>query len=417
MVSIPLGTTNWGRGLSKEVEILLRNRYFESNPTVEGETALLSRPGLKKWLDVGDGPIRAIYSQSGVFDDNLFVVSGLDLYSVGTNETVTLIESGLFSNLTSTPEIVSTAPLGDTPEYLYLCDGNELWLYTENGYARGTLTAAGAIANGDVVRMDGVYYQFTSGSVDTGTPAGTVGNPWLVALGATVADAIENLYDAVGATGVAGTSYSTTLTAHTTIIAQNRTSTTLSVRYFEVGTSGNTVVTTETGANISWGGGTLADGGTPYLIQVVTPDDVGVVSLGFVAGYVIVVPAQDSGINGRFYWIEPGETTIDPLNFATAERSPDRIISVRVFGDQFWLLGANSTEVWYPSGDPTTPFQRVQGRLFDRGIWEGTAVQVKDAIILIDTDGVVYQLGDSPKRISDNSVEEKVRNAIKKSFT
>ncbi len=122
--------------------------------------------------------------------------------------------------------------------------------------------------------------------------------------------------------------------------------------------------------------------------------------------------------NGRFYWIEPGENTINALNFATAERSPDPVISVRSVGDQFWLLGTNSTEVWYPTGNADAPFLRTQGKVFDRGIWEGTDVQIEDLIVLIDQDGVCYAIaGGGPQRISNNSVEERIRNAIREQKT
>ena len=32
-----------------------------------------------------------------------------------------------------------TANIGDTPEYLWLADGRNLWLYVENGYAQNTV--------------------------------------------------------------------------------------------------------------------------------------------------------------------------------------------------------------------------------------------------------------------------------------
>jgi hypothetical protein len=54
-------------------------------------------------------------------------------------------------------------------------------LYMENGFATGTIT--GTPANNDVVQIGGVYYKFTNGSVNAGAPAGTLANPWLVALG------------------------------------------------------------------------------------------------------------------------------------------------------------------------------------------------------------------------------------------
>lgn len=284
MVSVTLGTSDWRRGVANEADILVRNRYFEANPTnLQEQVALISRPGLKRFKDVGTGPIRALYSQPGSFNDALFIVSGDTLWRLDPDETLTSIGSGIYgTDVGSFPSMTATGKIEAVPEYLYLADGRNLWLY---------------------------------------------------------------------------------------------------------------------------------DGST--FTVVVTPDDVGIVSVAFVSSYVICVVAQGYDMNGRFYWIEPAETTIDPLNFATAERAPDPIYSVRAVGDQFWLLGTNSTEVWYPTGDLDAPFARVQGRLFDRGVWGGTDAQIKDSVMLVDNDGIVYRItGGGPQRVSNNSIEERIREAI-----
>lgn len=412
-IKVPIGTTDWRRSLAKEPNILVRNRFYEPNPTnQEEEFSFISRPGLKKLLEVDTGPVRQIYSQPGSFDGDLFVMSNETLYRIDSDLSNTAIGPGYFANLTSTPTMVATGNINEIPEYLFIAEGGTLWVYLENGYATGQLQASGAIANTDTIQVGTMYYRWTNGSVDAGSPAGTSGNPWLVALGMNNTQAIDNMYHAINDTGTEGTTYSTALVVNDLATASARTPTDLIVRAKVYGVVGNSIATTETGANILWGGTTLSGGGSPSLTQVVVPDDVGVVSLGYVASYVIVVIAQGFDVNGRFYWIEPGEVTIDPLNFATAERSPDPIHSVRVVGDQFWLLGSNSTEVWYPTGNQDAPFQRVQGRLFDRGIWQGTDVQIKDFVMVVDTDGVVYQIGSSPERVSDNSIEERIRVAM-----
>lgn len=112
------------------------------------------------------------------------------------------------------------------------------------------LTASGEISSGNVVRINSTYYSWTSGSVDSGSPAGTSANPWLVALGSDTAEAMSNLYDAIGATGTAGVTYSTSLTPHTTVTPFGLTETAVAV----IPTDGTTVSMTfsETGANTSW---------------------------------------------------------------------------------------------------------------------------------------------------------------------
>src|SRR5690606_26090427 len=156
--------------------------------------------------------------------------------------------------------------------------------------AQGHLQASGAIANGDVVRIGGVYYQWTNASVDTGAPAGTSGDPWLVNLGASNTEAMDKLFAAVGATGIAGADYSTVLIAHTEVKPSAVSATDLYVLGIAAGAGGNAIVTTETGANIEWGAGTLGGGGSPQLRQVQVPGDIGAISVASLNRYVIVVP-------------------------------------------------------------------------------------------------------------------------------
>lgn len=410
MPDIPLGRADYHRSVPKEARVETRNRYFEQNPVLTGHTtALISRPGLRRWLSVGEGPIRGVYSQPGSFSDALFIVSGTEWWRVDKDGTTALLQIGLMPGDGST-SMAGTGTIGVTPEYMYLADGRNLWIYTEDGFAKGTITGVPVAA--DTVRVGDVYYKFTAGSVDAGTPAGTLVDPWLVALGTDTAVAWQNLGDAFAASGVAGTQYSTTLTANPDIVVSEISSLQVVARATAPGDDGNGVITTETGGGIAWTAGTLTGGGTPGVSIVKTPNDVGIISLGYSASYIVAVPAQGEGINGRFFWIPPGETTIDPLDFATAERAPDPIFDVVVFGDQFWLPGSNTTEVWYFTGNIDSPVLRLQGVTFDRGSWEGTAVHVKESMIITDSDGGVFQISGGLKRISNPSIEERIRQAI-----
>lgn len=156
------------------------------------------------------------------------------------------------------------------------------------------------------------------------------------------------------------------------------------------------------GYTLQWTNGTTA------LAPVTVPDNKAVASIDVIAGYVIVVLANSD----QFYWIEPGSNTIDALDFATAERLPDWVLQVRTIGDQFWLLGQQSTEVWYPSGDPLSPFQRAQGRIFDQGIWGGTAVKIKDAVMVVANDGQVIKIAAGPEPVSTPGITERVKKAM-----
>nr|GAT42387.1 predicted protein [Mycena chlorophos] len=378
--------------------------------------ALIARPALKRYLAVGDGPIRLVFSAPGDFSDALFVISGAEWYRVDLDGTITLLQSGI--QLVSACQMAATGDIGTTPPYLFMCDGRNLYCYVENGFARGQLS--GTPSDGDIVNTvntTSMYYKFTTGdvTVDDGTADGSAAHPWLVKVGVDAVASLTNLGNAFSALGSPGTDYSTFLTANPDIqMISVDTTHVLFVRANTAGTAGNGIQTQVTASDIAWADATLINGGQPGVIGVPLPSDVGCISVGYIASYVVVIPAQGNGINGRFYWINPGETTIDPLDFATAERSPDPVYQVVVFGDQFWLPGSNTTEVWYFTGNINAPVQRLQGVTFDRGTWQGTALQVKESMIIVDSDGGVFQISGGLTRISNPSIEERIRNAILK---
>jgi hypothetical protein len=415
MTAIPLAIGDYNRRVAAEPYIALRNRFCEENPTLNDQpVAVISRPALKKFIEVGSGPIRKTFSEPGVFGGDLFVVSDDLLYRVSADDgSATYL--GNISNTGGDVSMAATAPIGAELAHLFIANGGVLWLYMESPAATATLTGTAA-ANNDVVLINTTYYKFTTGSVDTGTPAGTVGSPWLVFSTGTFATDLETLGKAVNASGVAGTDYSTALVAHTTVTAGTATATTLPITALAEGPAGNAYPTTETGANLNWSNGATMTGGGSVapLSQVTMPDDVGAICVAHINSYVIVVPVQTEALDtvGKFFWIQPGEITVDGADFATAERAPDKLHQVVVFGDMFWLLGQKTTEPWVTTGDTAAPMQRFTGILFDRGSWEGTAVQVKDSLIVVDEDGGVFQIGGGQVRISRPDIEERIRRAI-----
>ena len=413
MTDIPLFPTDFERQVAKESSVRMVNRFAERNPTLsEDPVAVISRPALRKFTEVGTGPIREVYSSPGVFNGDLFAVSGDFLYRISSVDLTFTNLGQISTGGISSPYMATTAPIGDTvPAYLFIAEGAVLWVYTDNGHAAGQLEATGVISNGDVVRIDTIYYQYTNASVDAGTPAGTVGNPWLVALGVSTITALTNLYNAIDTTGNPGTDYSTALDIHPTVQGTAYGPADLFVEAKLAGPLGDAIAITETGAGLAWNNATLTNGGGDQLRQVFVPDDAGAISVAHINSYIIVIPIQGDTTKGLFYWIEPGETTIDPLNFATAERNPDGLHQVVVFGDMFWLLGEDTTEPWVTTGNPVAPMQRFKGILFDRGSWEGTAIQVKDSLIVVDENGGVFQIKGGQKRISRPDIEERIRRA------
>lgn len=115
--------------------------------------------------------------------------------------------------------------------------------------------------------------------------------------------------------------------------------------------------------------------------------------------------------DGRFYWLEPGEDVVDPLNFATAESSPDGAVAIRVLGDEAIIFGRQRGEVWQTTGNDDAPFLRAGGRNFDRGcLSRDTVLSFDNTILWVGNDCVVYRFGGVPQRISDHGIEQRLRD-------
>lgn len=116
--------------------------------------------------------------------------------------------------------------------------------------------------------------------------------------------------------------------------------------------------------------------------------------------------------DGRFYWLVPGDSTIDPLNFATAESSPDGLRAVKRLVDEIWFFGVNTVEPWQATGDATAPFQRASGRVFDRGCASrDTVLRFDNSILWEGDDGLIYRSSAVPTRISTDGIEERIGKA------
>lgn len=406
MTTVQLGVGAYQRDYAQEPEIILRNRFLEKNPTnLVEQIALLARPGDTKFTGAGEGPISWIDHQPGTFDNDLFFVSGEQLYRYDgtTNTAITgTIATG------TTPSVTFVSGAGY--EHLFITDGVLLQYYDGDDTAFGTLTSTSAIADADIIQIDSTFYSWVSGSVDAGTPDGTSNTtPWLVDLGASDEEAFANMILALNAGEGAGTTYSTALTAHGTVAGVTSSVSFMEVEARTAGVGGDSIDTlVDTGAFLSWGAITLEGGGVPRLKGIVTPDDITFVSLTTLASFALCAQS----LSQRFYWIQPGAVTIDALDFAEAESEPDEIIELKTIGDVVYMFGQSSTEVWYKnsSTDVTaSAFLPTKGLAFSQGVLEGTAVAIRTQAITIAEDGVVYSIVGGPKRISNNGIEERIR--------
>jgi hypothetical protein len=162
--------------------------------------------------------------------------------------------------------VYDLVPMGDNSLNWTASTGSTGWNLIDDDIPANTLTCSGAILNNETVTMNSVAYKWTNASVDAGTPLGTAANPWLVTLGATAVESLENLFLAINATGVAGTDYSTALVVHPTIKADGYSAAQLDV----VPLDGITTAATfsETGATLAWDNSSTFTGGptdTSYI--------------------------------------------------------------------------------------------------------------------------------------------------------
>lgn len=123
--------------------------------------------------------------------------------------------------------------------------------------ATGVLTASGVFSNGETVTIAERTYTMV-------TALSGVANEVLI--GASAAASLDNLKSAINGTAGEGTTYGTGTQAHAKVTATTNTDTAQTVEYFEVGTAGNSIATTETCTNAAWGASTLENGANASLL-------------------------------------------------------------------------------------------------------------------------------------------------------
>jgi hypothetical protein len=148
------------------------------------------------------------------------------------------------------------------------------------------------------------------------------------------------------------------------------------------------------------------DGST--ITAVVMPGGEQISSVVYISSYFILTVLASQ----HFFWLAPGDVNPDPLNFASFESSSDNIIAAVRLLDEVWFFGESTTEIYNLTGDLNLPFQPIAGRLYEKGCANKSSIAILDnTLFWIGNDLSAYRADTVPKRISDHSMEERLRLA------
>ena len=158
--------------------------------------------------------------------------------------------------------------------------------------------------------------------------------------------------------------------------------------------------------------GYIYNANTDVFAQITDPDFPGATTVGFLDGYFVF-----NEPNSQKFWVTAllDGTSVDPLDFASAEGSPDDLVSLIVDHREVWLFGQTSVEVWYNAGLPDFPLARIQGAFNEIGCAAPFSVaKLDNGVFWLGADargkGIVYRSnGYNGTRISTHSVEWQIQ--------
>lgn len=122
------------------------------------------------------------------------------------------------------------------------------------------------------------------------------------------------------------------------------------------------------------------------------------------------------GDDGRFATADVGDpTSIDGLNYATAESDADDLLRVYSFRQTLYLMGDKTVEPWWNSGEGNPPFDRVEGGIMQIGLGAiYSAANDDDLLYFLADDNHVYSVSgyDANRITSENLAREFASYAI-----
>ncbi len=163
----------------------------------------------------------------------------------------------------------------------------------------------------------------------------------------------------------------------------------------------------------------VVDNGHGYVLTLETNSFVEITAPGFPGGSLtdyldqFAIFAADDG--DSFFISALGDgTSVDLLDFASAEASPDHLTGFRVINRQLWLMGSGTGEVWFNTGAGDFPIERNNGAIFPVGCSAKWSIQPYNGTIAwVGADkaggpGVWMAAGYQAQRISNRAVEQAI---------
>jgi hypothetical protein len=151
---------------------------------------------------------------------------------------------------------------------------------------------------------------------------------------------------------------------------------------------------------------------TNVFAQITDGDFPGAVTVAYLDGYFVF-----NEPNSQKIWVTGllDGASIDPLDFASAEGSPDGVVGIIADHREIWVFGTNSVEVWYNSGNADFPLSRIQGAFNEIGCAAPYSIAKMDnGLFWLGKDargqGIVYRAnGYTGQRISTHAVEWQIQ--------
>lgn len=151
---------------------------------------------------------------------------------------------------------------------------------------------------------------------------------------------------------------------------------------------------------------------TDVFSRITDPDFPGAVTVSYLDGYFVFNEPDSQKI-----WVTSllDGLSVDPLDFASAEGSPDGVVGIIADHREIWVFGTNSVEVWYNSGNADFPLSRIQGAYNELGCAAPYSIAKMDnGLFWLGKDargqGIVYRAnGYTGTRISTHAVEWQIQ--------